>query len=270
MVIRFVDVGCGNMTLLQFPNGQTYLYDCNVTSDNATRVLGYVREALDQRPRIDTFICSHRDADHIRGIQRVHRHFPIGRIRDAGVPGTTTDSKEYQEYMFLRRKLLGPTIEAGKTRQIGSAVMRFMNAARHDTTDVNDQSIVIKVEFLGNSALLASDTTFFPWKRNIVSFYGDRLQSNILLAAHHGSLSFFDDPDDRFYYTDHVEAIEPAMTIVSVGTNPHGLPDSNAINLYKKHSTGSNRGSKVYRTDRKGSVKLTFNGSGKWNLSTER
>ena len=177
MEIHFIAVGCGNMTLLLFPDGVTYLYDCNVTSDNANDVLGYLAKAMGRRTAIDTFICSHRDADHNRGIREVHRRFPIRKIRDAGVPGTTPESKEYKEYMALRRRLLGPTIVAGKQRSIGDAVVYFMNAARMDTTDVNDQSIVMKVDYRGSSALLAADTSFRPWKRSIVSNYGSQLQA---------------------------------------------------------------------------------------------
>lgn len=268
MEVHFIDVGCGNMTLLLFPNGTTYLYDCNVTSDNAEAVFGYLTRSMGQRTAIDTFICSHRDADHIRGIGEIHRRFPIQKIRDAGVPGATQDSREYREYMALRRRLLSRTIMAKKYLEVGDATIHFMNAGRDDTRDVNDQSIVMKVDYQGSSVLLAADTSFAPWKKDIVPHYGSRLQANILLAAHHGSLTFFDDPaDSRHYYTDHMETISPAMTVISVGRNPHGLPDSKAVKLYKKYSTGSNHGHKVFRTDHEGHMKLLLRGSSHWTLS---
>ena len=268
MEIHFLDVGCGNMTLLKFVNGHTYLYDCNVTSNNSTDVLSYLTQAMGQRTKIDTFICSHRDADHMRGIQYVHRCFPVGQIRDAGVPGTTTDTDEYKAYMALRRRLAGPVIRSKTLRMVGDAKLSFMNAARSDTDDVNDQSIVVKVDYQGSSALLAADTGFLPWKMGIVASYDSELKSNVLLAAHHGSLTFFDDPGDKYYYTEHIEAINPAMTLISVGPNPHGLPDPKAVELYEEYSTGSDNGNKIHRTDQKGNMKLTLKGSGSWNLVT--
>ena len=72
------------------------------------------------------------------------------------------------------------------------------------------------------------------------------------MAAHHGSISFFDDPDDRYYYVEHLQAIKPCMTIVSVGPNSHGHPSETALKYYRKYSTGSDKGNKVYRTDVKG------------------
>ena len=255
------------MTLLLFPNGDTYLYDCNVTADNKKDVLKYLAKSMGRRTVIDTFICSHRDADHMRGIREVHRHFPIRQIRDAGVPGTTPNSKEYREYMALRTLLAGPIISAKTQRRVGNAIIFFMNAARDDTTDVNDQSIVMKVDYNESAVLLAADASFAPWKRDIVAFYHSRLQANILLAAHHGSLTFFDDPADRSYYTEHIETISPAMTVISVGPNPHELPDAKAVKLYEKYSTGSSHGHRVFRTDHEGHIKLTLKGSGRWTLT---
>lgn len=46
MDIHFIDVGCGNMTLILFPKGTTYLYDCNVTDENEDAVLDYLSKAM--------------------------------------------------------------------------------------------------------------------------------------------------------------------------------------------------------------------------------
>ena len=40
--VHFVDVGQGNMTLIQLDDGKIFLYDCNVTEENKDAVLGYV------------------------------------------------------------------------------------------------------------------------------------------------------------------------------------------------------------------------------------
>ena len=80
-------------------------------------------------------------------------------------------------------------------------------------------------------------------------------------------LRFFDDPaDDKDYYVNHVKAMSPFMTIISVGKNAHGHPDSKALELYEKYSKGSAEGKKVYRTDKKGNMRLTLKDGGGWNL----
>src|SRR5437870_1984918 len=108
VVVDFIDVGQGNMVLLQLSDGTVMLCDCNVTAENEERVLLYVAKQVSGNA-IDIFVNSHRDADHMRGVKRVHRAFPIRRIWDSGVTGGTPDSSEYREYMELRRGL--PCVE---------------------------------------------------------------------------------------------------------------------------------------------------------------
>jgi len=272
LVVHFLDVGCGNMTLILFPNGSTYLYDCNVTDDNEDDILAYLRKAMGSRSTIEAFICSHRDADHMRGLRTIHNAYPIGEIRDPDEPGTTTNSPEYKDYMALRREIGSKTIEARTKLEVGDTTVRYMNAADEDFSDANDQSVVMKVEFAGSAVLLAGDTSFRPWKESILGFYTDeKLRADILLGSHHGSITFFDDPsDERHYYVDHIKKIAPAMTLLSVGSNVWDLPDEKAIELYTKYSSGSNNGNKVFRTDEKGNMKLVLKSGGGWSLNAHQ
>lgn len=271
MEIHFIKVGCGNMTLLLFPDGTTWLYDCNVTDDNEEEVIAYLSKAMGQRVNIHAFICSHRDADHMNGIKTVHKNYPLGGIWDNGVEGTTTDSPEYRAYMDLRRQLKNGEIQKGTSSTVGGVVVSWMHSGDKDYSDANDQSIVAKIASKGSSALLAADTSYAPWRDKLVRDYGTNLKTNILLAAHHGSLTFFDDPSDtKNYYTSHIQTIKPAMTIVSVGPNVHDLPDKKAIELYAKYSTGSNQGNKVFTTEEKGNMKLVLQDNGSWTLNANQ
>ena len=265
MDIHFINVGCGNMVLI-LTSTKKVVYDCNITDDNEGRVLRYLRRVLGSS--IDIFICSHRDADHMRGIKTLHAAFPISIIFDSGVTGTTPSSDEYEDYMDLRRRLGYKEIEANKYHTYGDTKFRWMNSKSSDYSDPNEQSIVLKLEHDGGgSCLLAGDTNFRPWKEKILPFYGEDVKSDIFLAPHHGSITFFDDPSDRYYYEDHIKKIKPAMTLISVGPNVHGLPDKKAIELYTKHSTGSNQGNRVYTTMDQGNMKLVLKDDGGWSLS---
>lgn len=98
-VVHFVDVGQGNMTLLQLDSGKVFLYDCNITDENQDAALGYLAKQIGWGAAIDVFICSHRDSDHMRGVKKVHEYFPIQHMWDSGATGTTPDSDEYRDYM---------------------------------------------------------------------------------------------------------------------------------------------------------------------------
>ena len=270
--LHFVNVGYGCMVLILLPDGSKFVYDCNITDDNEDKVLSYTTKILGAGVSISVFVNSHRDADHMRGIKKLHKKHPIKNIWDAGVPGTSTTCSEYLEYMDLRRQVSSKAIEARKFWDYDSATVRCMNSGWDDYSDPNEQSIVLKVEDNGASALLSGDTSHKPWKEKILSYYADsKLSSDILMAPHHGSITFFDDPtDDKHYYTDHIRKIAPAMTLVSVGPNTHGLPDDKAIELYKKYSSGADKDNKVYSTKEKGNMKLTLKDDGGWNLKVNQ
>jgi competence protein ComEC len=274
--VHFMNVGQGNMTLLKLANGKIYLYDCNVTNANEVGVLDYLRRQIGTGTGIDVFICSHRDADHMRGIKKVHAKFPVQRVWDSGAVGTTPTCTEYLEYMQLRRAVGFDEVKHKTRYDHGNTRLRIMNSKNDDLADnANAQSIVVKVVHRDSasdidhaSTLLTGDTDAVTWQ-NIRKYYSDSdLSCSILLASHHGSITYFDDPtDERNYYTGHVKAKSPEMTVVSVGDNAHCHPDAQALSLYEKYSRGSKQGNKVFRTDEKGHIKLILKDGGGWTLS---
>ncbi len=275
-IIHFIDVGQGNMVLIEASNGKKIFFDCNITDDNANRVLTYVANVIGLGTGINIFICSHRDADHMRGVKKLHAQFPISSIWDSDYPGTSTDTDEYREYMELRRMVGSRVIKKLTRNDFGRTRLRYMSAQDDRLTDdANAQGIVIKVEHRSpdettclSSAMLPGDSDAQAWRRGIMVDYAKAdVTSSILMAAHHGSISFFDDPADDRYYIAHMEAIHPAMTIVSVGPNGHGHPDKKSMEFYEKYSTGSDKGNKVFRTDQKGTMKLTLKDGGGWSLT---
>lgn len=272
-MIHFIDVGQGNMVLIEADNGGFYICDCNITNENEDGILDYLGDVIEWGTHISAFICTHRDADHMRGITKIHKYFPIQSIWDSGYPGTTTNSSEYSEYMKLRRTV-GYVEKTKLTYQdLGMTRLRYLSSTdeRLDK-NANAQGLIIKVEQynsenIGSSAILTGDCDAETWRYGVMEDYSKNdVSASILMAGHHGSITFFDDPvDPNNYYTDHIEAINPSMTIVSVGKNSHGHPDKNALGLYEQYSTGSNKGNKVYTTQAKGTMKLTLKDNG-WSL----
>lgn len=273
-VIHFIDVGQGNMVLLEATNGKFYLCDCNVTNDNENLVLKYLGQAIGWGTPISAFICTHRDADHMRGIKKIHEYFPVGRIWDSGHPGTTTNSSEYLEYMVLRRAIGSEEKKRQTYQDLGKTRLRYLSAKDERLEkNANAQGLVIKVEHwngtgCGSSTILTGDCDAETWRYGIMKDYSaSDVSASILMGAHHGSISFFDDPaDTQQYYTAHMQAVKPAMTIISVGDNAHGHPDKKALELYDKYSTGSKQGNKVFTTQDKGTMKLSLNDDG-WSLN---
>jgi beta-lactamase superfamily II metal-dependent hydrolase len=198
----------------------------------------------------------------MRGVKKVHKHFPIQHVWDSGVVGSTVDSPEYWDYMDLRRKVGFTELKSQTEYDGGDTHLLIMNS-KNDAlaSDANVQSIVIKVvhgdSVTGTncaSVLLPGDTDAATWKVIGKRYTDSDLSCSLLLASHHGAITYFDDPSDNYYYTGHLAAKSPAMTIISVGDNSFGHPDKQALVYYEQYSTGSRQGNKVFRTDKQGNM----------------
>ena len=278
--VHFIDVGQGNMVLVQCADGTNFVVDCNITDANDCRIVEYVAKQIGQRGRLRAFICTHRDADHMRGVRTLHSVFPIQEIWDAGYPGTSTDTEEYQAYMRLRRELDAYEIQRGFQTDFRWTRLRFLSSKDGRLPDnANDQGLVIKIEerdanmarVLG-STILTGDGSSAVWRDGIMKDYGTSdVSCDVLMAAHHGSSDFFDSPQEGRHYAAHITAMAPALTVISVGKdNPYGHPDPDAVRWYTEHSSGLNNGDKIYRTDRQHTVKLTLKDGGGCSLATNQ
>ncbi len=273
--IHFVDVGQGNMVLIKADDGSRFVFNCNITQDNAARVLAYVAKVFGKGNAIKAFVCSHRDADHMRGVKKLHAQNPISKIWDSGYAGTTTDSTEYREYMDLRRSVGERVIKRKVREDYGKTRLMFMSDADERLpANANAQGIVIKVEqrsqtgdtCLG-SAMLPGDSDAAIWRDGILKDYAKSdVKSSILMAAHHGSNSFFEIAGVNGNYTAHLEAIAPQMVIISVGPNTHGHPKKEAVGFYERYATGADNGDRIGRTDKEGTMKLTLKSEDGWSL----
>ena len=281
--LRFhmLDVGEGLMILIIFPNDQVMLFDCNVTDDNESTILDYLSANIpfkinpatgNAEQFIDVFVNSHRDEDHYRGLKKINAQYPIQSIWDSGQTGATTKSLDYEYYMGLRRRLkekdennlkvLVPTetpvatfngVEifcfAGKEDfQSGfdNGITVFKAAAKIQHTN----SIVLKISYGGRDILLTGDSDWKSWKEKIVPNFKKTVKSDILVASHHGSRSFFTDeandtidiqknPDTT--YMEAIEYIDPDVTLISCGKyETYHHPNEEAEALYKKYSSQAN------------------------------
>lgn len=278
LIAHFIDVGQGNMVLLQLDNGQTMLYDCHVTDENAERVLAYLRGVLPRRG-IDIFVNSHREADHMRGFRRIHAAFPIARMWDGGVPGGDTESSEYRAYMDLRRTLPCDTVGRRQHTWRGGTRVRILNGECDQLPDdPNSKSIVLKIENwhggrVVNSLMLTGDSDARTWKDSIMPVYGAEVESTILAGGHHGAKDFVRDSSGNLYIS-HLAAMKPRITVIPVGDNSYGHPTPFAMLFYELFSTGADRvwggaaaDLKILRTDLHGTLRLQFDNDGSWRIT---
>lgn len=187
----------------------------------------YDYETRENAQWIDIFVNSHRDEDHYRGLSKINSEFNIKSIWDSGETGETTQSDDYKYYMALRRRLrekygedavIIPTPSFLPLRNYGGAEVycfnssmdydaesTFMSLAKYESLILaraikeakvqHTNSIVLSIWYAGRSILLTGDSDWQAWRDRIVPNFAESglLKSNVLVASHHGSRSFFTD-----------------------------------------------------------------------------
>ena len=259
---HFLNVGQGNMVVVVMPDGFVLVYDCNITNDNEEAVFAYMARVM-PGAGIGVFVNSHRDADHMRGIKKLHERYPISTLYDSGV-SANTGTTEYEAYMDFRRSVGNVHEVSSGMYMIKYPYVRILNGKRGIFDDPNSQSIVLHVDWQGSSLLLTGDTDVDSWASYIMKESKDTIESLVLMASHHGSLGFFNNDPKYQDYVSHLAAINPAITIISVGEgNSYGHPDDTALGYYTQYSYGTvDKQMKIFRTDLHGNMKLELKGQG--------
>lgn len=173
--LYFLPVGAGNMTLIRAADGTNILYDCNVTDRNRTRISRMLSKILGPHDIIDVFICSHRDADHFRGVDWIDEFFGILKVWDSGISLKHKVSPEHQAYRKVRNGAIYTKLVGGNVFEFGETALEVIFAGhRNLPKDSNTQSVVLKVSHRDSSnrnfgsAILAGDTNCRTWRDGIM------------------------------------------------------------------------------------------------------
>lgn len=236
--IIFLDVGQGDAVLIRSPEGRTALIDAG------PRDIVPLLTSLGV-DTIDLAIASHPHADHIGGMERVLRTFPVRFYLDNGVPHTTGTYRSLMRWV----EQSGVTyLEAtARTIGLGSVTLRILppprgpplSPRRGAAANLNDQSVGVVVELGAFAALLTGDSE----RRELAHFMALGVpRVAVLKAPHHGS--------DNGVTREWLAATAPKVVVISCGAgNTYGHPHARALGLYQAAAT-------VYRTDRNGTVTI--------------
>lgn len=308
--IQFYLIDCqsGLMNLIIFSDNTVMLFDCNVTNDNEQEILYFLSHKLPRKynpktnewiQEIDIFVNSHRDTDHLRGLKKINEKFKIKSIWDSGQSGASTDNDDYNYYMHLRRKLkeenasnlFVPVPSNIKIKSIGNADI-YCLAAEEDFQEncINEikesvkiqhtNSMVLLITYAGRKILLTGDSDWKSWKEKIIPNFKHKIvnyeNTDILVASHHGSRSFFTDeanehideeenPDTT--YIESIKLINPVVTLISCGDyEEHHHPNKDAMVLYKKWTSNE----QVYTTKDLGTICGIINSNGTFTVVPNR
>lgn len=241
LVVHFIDVGQGDSVLLLFRD-KTMLIDAGERGMEE-RVIAYLEEHNVER--LDVVVATHAHSDHIGGLADVVSAFPVGRFVDAGQAHSTAT---YENLLALieERGIPYTVAERGQTIALDPGLdVRVLNPAAQPLGDINEDSVVLKVTYGDISYLFMGDAGK-PAEESMVKA-GLDLDADVLKVGHHAS---------RYASSaEFLAAVSPAISVIFVGEgNDYGHPHEEA--LERLEATGS----RVYRTDRDGTVIVATDG----------
>ncbi|MBN1560719.1 DNA internalization-related competence protein ComEC/Rec2 [candidate division KSB1 bacterium] len=247
--VTFFDVGQGDATLFEFPNGKTMLVDAGgrtMTIDCGERII-YPYLVRHGTKKIDHLVLTHNHSDHVGGASYLMSQKCVGRlIKAAASADSELDAaiQDCAEHNGVPIKY----VQAGDTLLIDENVLILVfhptkRFTLHDDnlSDANNSSIVLKCIYFAHSVLMTGDAE--KAAESSMLRYEDLLQSSLLKVAHHGS----DTAGDRAFR----RRVAADYGIVSVARfNKFGLPSESLLNDYEEEGT------RILRTSRYGAIQF--------------
>jgi len=230
------DVGQGDALLARSAN-QTMLIDVG-------RDEGLIAECLETNSvqSIDLLVLSHFDYDHVGGIEGL-KGVEVKRLLVSGFNDQREAVNQVQDY-FEGSPTQMSVGYRGMTGEFGEGYWEIISptASAAEADNANDASIVLLLTLPTMQLLATGDIGAEAQERTLEQGLIGRLSRQsplVLKISHHGSA----DQSGAFH-----RALQPEISIISVGENSYGHPDSNLI------AQLNSLGSRVLRTDEDGMV----------------
>jgi competence protein ComEC len=230
--VVFLDVGQGDASLILASDGSAILVDAGPEPPVLASALR--RYGID---RIDLLVVTHPHEDHIAGMVGLVGRISIDHVWIWG----TAHSGESWELVSAQLALDGVPIEVptiGTIATYGDVTIEVLGPLRR-YAGANDQSVVLMVGAGATSVLMTGDI-----EEAAQADLGS-IRADILKVPHHGgatsSLSW-------------LAAVEPQISVVSVGDNDYGHPSPEVLEIFTSH------GAVVVRTDQAGDVVIPLTG----------
>ena len=239
--IYFLDVGQGDSELVVLPGDIKVLID----GGPGKGVLFELSEVLPKTDKyIDLIVMTHAQLDHFGGLYDVVNRYKVGAFVTTGRDG---ESEAWNDFAKLLKEKEIPVILVGAGDVVKYKDSIFLvlspNEEFLNNKEINESSLILKLESEGASALFTGDMGF-ETENFLVDSYD--MDIDILKVPHHGSrfssgLKFL------------AEAM-PRISVIEVGSNNRFGHPTEAV-LSRLKSVGSS----IYRTDKNGTVHLEIN-----------
>lgn len=254
----FVDVGQGDSTLIDLPDGRCMLVDAggnpNGGLDPGLHALVPLLSAR-RRSHLDVVVLSHPHPDHYGGLDAVLDAVSVGEVWDSGQAraeaersGTSRAAQRWLERAARSgARVREPDRLCGQPQVYGGARVDVLWPCPgfDPGFDPNDNSLVLRIAFGAHAFLLAGDAEHHA-EASLVPL-GARLRADVLKVPHHGS--------NTSSSAELLRAVSPAIAVVSAGAaNTFGHPNPAALERLR------NQGARTIELARTGGTIITTDG----------
>ena len=245
--VAFFDVGQGDATLIQSPNGRQVLIDGGRYSSRVLAQLGEQMPFWDHS--LDLVIATHPDDDHAAGLVTVVERYDVDGVM---TNGATADDAGYAALLAAAEATGAPVLVAqpGQTIDLGDgARLDILSAGGDAGMADNDTSVVARLTYGELSVLLTGDAGEAA-EASLLA--GGQLSPIVVLkAGHHGANT---SSGEAF-----LAVVRPQVVVISVGAdNSYGHPAPAML------TRAAGVGAVVLRTDELGTIELVSDGTRMW------
>lgn len=246
LVVTFLDVGQGDSTLLQLPDGAVVLVDAGGCEpgafDPGERYVVPALRALGVR-KLDLLVLTHPHADHVGGAKAVLEQVEVGEVWACWHAQPNAWIERIRRWSARRHVPLSRPRpwRHGATRLLPLWPQGTSGSCGDPALGTNDNSIVLRVE-QGEHALLLSGDIEDVAEGALVEQRA-ALAAAVLKVPHHGSATSSTES--------WLDAVGPRLAVISSGRgNRFGLPHARVVRRYRR------RRIELWRIDRRGALRL--------------
>lgn len=239
LIVSYLDVGQADSILIE-NNNEYMLIDAGNNNDGELLVKYFKEKEINEFKYV---VGTHPHEDHIGGMDDIINNFDVGTIY---IPDAITTTKTFLDVLDAidNKDKTYKVPKINETFMLGEALITVLYTG-NDVRDLNNTSIVLRLDFGNTSYLFTGDAT--DKSEEILLNNNANIDVDVLKVGHHGS---------KYSTTNNfLNKVSPKYAIISVGKdNNYNHPED--IILKRLNDTNI----EVHRTDLEGTIIVSSDG----------
>lgn len=258
--LTVLDTGMSQAVMLRTASGRTVLIDgggsWNLDYDIGRALVGPAL-SYGHPPRVDVVLLSHIDADHVRGLHYILKKFSVGWFGWTGLVDTTQETTRLLETL-ARTKPYIRTIRAGERIDLAPDLYLEALYPPPQLTGIseNNTSLVLRLVYKEKGLAMLPGDAERPALSRIAALPQD-IQAELLVAAHHGSVSSLE--------PSFLQRVAPRQVVAACSKdNRFGFPHPRVRDYV------ATLGANLWTTGEHGAVRCQWDAHGALRITTAR